>query len=73
LAASYLVGVIGAGPVTREDAVLSVKAGFRAKELSHLWPDQQGWILQEFAAGLFSHCLIAVRRGRPGSGTRDRP
>lgn len=62
LAASYLVGVLGAGPVTREDAVLSVRAGFRAQELSGLWPDQQAWILEEHSAGLFSHCLIAMRR-----------
>lgn len=59
LIGSHLVGVIGAGPVTREDAVLSVHAGFRDSELSAHWPSQDGWLLREYSAGLFSHCLLA--------------
>ena len=35
---SHLTGVIGANAVTREDAVLSVHAGFNGIELSALWP-----------------------------------
>jgi hypothetical protein len=62
LAGSHLVGLLGAGPVTRQDAVASVHAGFRGRELSELWPDHGRWALQEYSAGLFSHCFVAVRR-----------
>ncbi len=56
LAGSHLIGVLGAGPVTREDAVLSVRAGFRGSELTARWPGGAGpWQTQEAAAGLFSH------------------
>jgi hypothetical protein len=61
LAVSHLVGLLGAGPVTREDAVSSVHAGFRAQELSDLWPEPQDWVLHEYPAGLFSHCFLAIR------------
>lgn len=62
LTASRLVGLIGANDVTREDAVLSVRAGFTDDELSRLWPHQQGWRLEESRAGLFSHRFIAARQ-----------
>ena len=62
LAASHLVGLLGAGPVMRQDAVFSVHAGFRAQELSALWPDQRAWQLREYRAGLFSHGFLATRR-----------
>jgi hypothetical protein len=63
LAASHLVGAIGANAVTREDAVLSVRAGFAASELSALWrAPRDEWQLHEYRAGLFSHCLHAARR-----------
>jgi hypothetical protein len=62
LAGSRMVGLLGANDVTREDAVLSVKAGFRQRELSSLWPhNYHSWRLHECAAGLFSHCFIATR------------
>ena len=61
LAASHLVGLLGAGPVMRQDAVFSVHAGFRAQELSALWPDQRAWQLREYRAGFFSHGLLATR------------
>ncbi len=65
LAGSHLAGLIGASAVTREDAVLSVHAGFRDKELSALWSaDPDEWQVQEYSAGLFSHCLHAERVGR---------
>ena len=64
LAVSHLVGLMGAGPVTRQDAVASVHAGFRAQELSELWPDPQDWILEEYPAGLFSQCFLAIRKER---------
>jgi len=64
LAGSHMVGVLGAGPVTRQDAVSSVHAGFRARELSRLWPNGQDWVVNEFSAGLFSHCFLAGRKER---------
>ena len=64
LAGSRLIGLLGAGPVTRQDAVSSVHAGFRARELSDLWPSPQDWVLDEYPAGLFSHCFLAVRKAR---------
>ncbi len=62
LAGSHLVGALGANAVTREDAVLSVRAGFRGDELSARWPRAGGpWQTRESAAGLFSHCFSAQR------------
>jgi len=64
LAGSHMIGLLGAGPVTRHDAVSSVHAGFRAQELSNIWPDRENWVIQEYPAGLFSHCFLAVRKAR---------
>lgn len=61
LTASRLVGVIGANAVTRHDAVVSVRAGFTAAELSALWPQPGGWQLGEQRAGLFGHLFLAER------------
>ncbi|WP_372826408.1 hypothetical protein [Polaromonas sp.] len=62
LAGSHLVGFVGANAVTRQDAVLSVHAGFRLQELGSLWPDKsREWTHKEYSAGLFSHCFCAVR------------
>ena len=62
LAGSHLIGALGVNAVTREDAVSSVRAGFNGNELSALWPtDPSGWHVREYAAGLFSHCLLATR------------
>jgi hypothetical protein len=61
LVGSHLIGLLGAGPVTRQDAVSSVHAGFQAQELSELWPNPQNWVLHEYSAGLFSHCFHAFR------------
>jgi len=59
---SHLIGAVGATAVTRTDAVSSVHAGFRDKELSALWPsDTQRFRLKEYSAGLFSHCLYVER------------
>ena len=62
LVGSHLVGVLGANAVTRADAVLSVHAGFRERELTALWPRTAGWSLQEAASGAFSHSFRATRR-----------
>lgn len=69
LAGSHLVGAVGANAVTREDAVLSVHAGFRGKELSALWTgDPSFWTLSESSAGLFSHCFLAKHSGQGRAG-----
>jgi hypothetical protein len=62
LTGSHLIGALGANAVTREDAVLSVHAGFRDAEISKLW-QQTGrrWKVTEYSAGLFSHCFCAHR------------
>lgn len=62
LAGSHLIGLLGAGPVTRQDAVSSVHAGFRGHELSAYWPNQSAWLLQENSAGPFSHGFLAIRK-----------
>lgn len=60
LAGSHLVGLMGANAVTREDAVLSVHAGFRGREISTQWPTTtDAWRLHESSAGLFSHVFSA--------------
>lgn len=64
LAGSHLIGAIGANAVTREDAVLSVRAGFRGDEITAAWPGDSGdWQIREGAAGLFSHVFGAGRAG----------
>jgi SAM-dependent methyltransferase len=63
LAGSRLLWAIGCNDVTRHDAVVSVKAGFRGQELSALWPKNRLWQLSEGPAGLFSHAFVARRIG----------
>lgn len=64
LAGSHLIGAIGANAVTREDAVLSVRAGFRGNEITAAWPRAGGpWQTRESSAGIFSHCFSASRSG----------
>jgi hypothetical protein len=63
LAGSHMIGALGVNAVTRNDAVLSVRAGFADSELSALWPAPRGsWRLREYRAAPFSHCLVAQRR-----------
>jgi hypothetical protein len=45
--------------VTRNDAAISVRAGFRDHELSDLWPESSGFTLTEGAAGYASHSFVA--------------
>jgi SAM-dependent methyltransferase len=56
-----MLGAIGCGPVTRHDAVASVRAGFTGAELTRLWPGEAGWSTEERARGLFSHEFFAER------------
>ncbi len=63
LAASHCVGSLGVNHITRSDAVLSVKAGFRGQELTRAWAEvSTGWSAREYKGGLFSHCFAAERR-----------
>ena len=62
LLGSRLLGLIGCNDVTRHDAVVSVRAGFRGRELAAMWPESGSWILAERAQGLFSHAFVARRR-----------
>lgn len=55
------LGLIGCNDVTRHDAVVSVRAGFRDKEISKLWPQGRDWQPKESRAGLFSHAFVAAR------------
>jgi hypothetical protein len=61
---SQLVGMLGCNRVTRHDAPASVRAGFRGKELSRLWPAPADWFLEERRAGPFSHLFIARRKAQ---------
>jgi SAM-dependent methyltransferase len=61
LAGSRLVGLLGCNEVTRHDAVSSVRAGFRAQELSSAWPRDPAWRLREGFAWPFGHCFLAER------------
>ncbi|SED97711.1 Methyltransferase domain-containing protein [Rhizobiales bacterium GAS191] len=61
LLGSRLTWAIGCNDVTRHDAVVSVRAGFRGAELSGLWPQRPESVLHEGAAGLFTHCFVARR------------
>jgi len=58
---SRLVGLLGCNAVSRNDAVVSVHAGFRDAELAAAWPEKKSWRTDEYAAGLFSHCFVATR------------
>ncbi len=59
---SRLLWLIGCNRVTRHDAPVSVRAGFGGGELSRLWPDSDGWSLQERPVGWFGHLFVAQRR-----------
>jgi hypothetical protein len=64
LVGSHLIIGLGANAVTRQDAVLSVHAGFRDAELTAHWPvADNSWQLHEYTTGLFSHCFRAERSG----------
>jgi hypothetical protein len=55
-----LLWLLGCNAVTRHDAPISVRAGFRGAELSARWPGRD-WQLREGRAGLFSHLFVAQR------------
>lgn len=57
---SRRVNLIGCNDVTANDAAISVRAGFRDRELSALWPKNGPWRLTERRAGFFTHFFGAV-------------
>jgi hypothetical protein len=59
LLASHCVGLVGCNEVTRNDAVISVRAGFIENDLTKLWPRSPQWTIQERPMGLFSHYFWA--------------
>jgi hypothetical protein len=61
LAGTAALPLMDAHPVTRHDARVSVEAGFRAQELSALWP-AGGWHFEERRALPFSHWFCARRK-----------
>jgi Methyltransferase domain len=61
LTCSHLLWMIGCNRVTQNDAPVSVRAGFAGDELSHLWPGDEAWTLDERPAGWCSHLFIARR------------
>ena len=63
LLGSRCLGLLGCNDVTRHDAAVSVRAGFRDRELSAAWPRTTGWTLDERSAGCFLHRFVAMRRG----------
>jgi hypothetical protein len=56
-----LLWLLGCNGVTRYDACVSVRAGFRDRELSALWPADSGITLHEGPAGFSSHVFAAAR------------
>jgi SAM-dependent methyltransferase len=59
-----MLRLLGCNEVTRNDATVSVRAGFSGPELSRLWPDPENWKLEERSIGLFSHGFVARRIGQ---------
>jgi hypothetical protein len=57
----YILAYTTCSAVTRHDAPVSIRAGFRDKELSALWPEGE-WNLFEEPAGIGSHVFKAIRK-----------
>ena len=58
-----MLRLIGCNHVTRHDAVVSVRAGFKGTELGDLFRNgtKSPWTIRETAAGPFSHLFVATR------------
>jgi len=54
-----LLGLLGCNDVTRHDGRISVRAGFRDRELTKLWPRDPKWRLSERRSGPFTHTFVA--------------
>jgi len=64
LAAASMMACIGCNSVSVHDGRISVRAGFRDRELSAIWPRGDGWILDEQKAGRFTHGFVALHEER---------
>ena len=60
--AGNLLWLLGCSAVTRHDGAVSIRAGFREKEMSSLWPVPEEWELMERSANLFNHGFVAKRK-----------
>jgi hypothetical protein len=58
--ARRLLWLIRCNEVTQHDGEISVRAGFRDRELSGYWK-ARGWQCEEREAGLFSHLFVAKK------------
>jgi hypothetical protein len=56
-----LLRLIGCNEVTLHDGDISVRAGFRDRELSDLWPSDREWNIREGRRGFFTHAFVAAR------------
>ncbi len=61
LAMSRMLWLYGCNTVTRNDAVISTRAGFAGQELSALWPRDTDWRLEERSAFVFTQFFAAQR------------
>lgn len=61
LLSTRLLWALGCNQVTCHDAAVSVRAGFRDRELSALWPVESGFELDEAGGNLASHLFFAQK------------
>lgn len=61
LIGGYVLVYATCSSVTRHDAIVSIRAGFKDNELTRLWP-MQGWTLRESEEGIASHLFVAMKR-----------
>ena len=72
LMGARMVFALGANDVTRHDAVASVRAGFRAREISDLWPASAAdWWLSEHGILPFTHLFQAIASSDRTAGRKN--
>ncbi len=59
VAGAALLRLMACNDVTLHDARVSVRAGFRGRELSALWPHDRVWRVNERRSGPFTHMFVA--------------
>lgn len=57
----YLLVYATCSSVTRHDAIVSIRTGFRDQELSRLWP-ARNWRLEETHNGIANHLFVAMKK-----------
>jgi O-methyltransferase domain len=74
LLGAHMVFALAANDVTRHDAVTSVRAGFREREISPLWPEgAPNWRLSEHAVFPFTHLFKAMATNNQTTGAGNAP